>query len=133
MKRGEFVKGIRAVAFFITVAALVIAAASNPVVAFDGTMVLGRPTDCCITINVISNEPLDAYFEYDTQSGIYGNRTATITIECVIADPAQMSSPRGRNTPSIPKERRAAHSPSASRAIRIPREIRKPLMRNSTT
>jgi hypothetical protein len=81
MKRGEFVKGIRAVAFFITVAALVIAAASNPVVAFDGTMVLGRPTDCCITINMISNEPLDAYFEYGTQSGIYGNRTATSIVD----------------------------------------------------
>ena len=33
---------------------------------FDGTIVLGCPTDCCITINVLSNEPLHAYFEYGT-------------------------------------------------------------------
>ena len=81
MKRGEFVKGIRAVAFFITVAALVVAAANNPVVAFESTMVLGCPTDCCITINVLSNDSLEAYFEYGTQSGVYGDRTATSIIQ----------------------------------------------------
>jgi len=81
MKRGEFVKGVRAVAFFITVAALVVAAANNPVVAFEGTMVLGCPTDCCITINVLSNDSLEAYFEYGTQSGVYDDRTATSIIQ----------------------------------------------------
>ena len=48
---------------------------------FDGTIVLGCPTDCCITINVLSNDPLQAYFEYGTQSGIYDNRTATSIID----------------------------------------------------
>ena len=81
MKRGEFVKGIRAVAFFITVAALVVAAVGNPVGAFDGTIALGCPTDCCITINALSNEPIEAYFEYGTQPGVYDDRTATSIIQ----------------------------------------------------
>ena len=82
MKRPEFTerKGVRAIAFFITVAHLVVAAANNPAVAFDGTIVLGCPTDCCITINVLSNDPLEAYFEYGTQSGVYDGRTATSVI-----------------------------------------------------
>ena len=83
MKQGEFTKrtGIRTTAFFITVAALVVAAANEPVVAFDGTMVLGCPTDCCITINVLSNDPIEGYFEYGTQSGVYDDRTATSIIQ----------------------------------------------------
>ena len=48
---------------------------------FNGTIVLGCPTDCCITINVLSNNPLQAYFEYGTQSGVYHDWTATSIIE----------------------------------------------------
>ena len=48
---------------------------------FDGTIVLGCPTDCCITINVFSNEAFDAYFEYGTQSGMYDNCTATSIVD----------------------------------------------------
>jgi len=83
MKRDEFTKrtGIRAIAFFITVAALAVAVANGPGDAFDGTIVLGCPTDCCITINVLSNDSLEAYFEYGTQSGVYDDRTATSIIQ----------------------------------------------------
>jgi len=81
MKRGEFTKGLRAIAFFITVANLVVAAGNEPADAFDGTIVLGCPTDCCITLNVLSNEPLEAYFEYGTQPGVYEGRTAASIIQ----------------------------------------------------
>ena len=59
---------------------------------FDGTIVLGRPTDSSVTINVLSNDGLEAYFEYGTQSGVYTDQTATSAIEAgvpfedVIAD-----------------------------------------------
>jgi len=82
MKRLDLTKGISvgAVVFFVAAAGLTFAAGNGPAVAFDGTIVLGRPTDCCITINVLSNDPLEAYFEYGTQSGVYDDRTAASTI-----------------------------------------------------
>jgi len=51
---------------------------------FNGTIVLGRPTGCCITINVLSNDQLEAYFEYGTQSGVYTDQTATSTTEAEV-------------------------------------------------
>jgi hypothetical protein len=48
---------------------------------FNGTIVLGRPTDSSITINVLSDDQLETYFEYGTQSGVYTEQTATSTIE----------------------------------------------------
>ena len=38
-------------------------------VSFPGPELLGRPTDHSITINVVANTAIDAYFEYGTQSG----------------------------------------------------------------
>jgi len=40
-------------------------------VSFTGPELLGRPTDTSITINVVPNTAIDAYFEYGTQSGVY--------------------------------------------------------------
>lgn len=79
MKRHDLVKsvGVAAVAFLAAMANLAVAAEIGPTASLDGTIVLGRPTDCCITINVLSNDTLDAYFEYGTQSGVYDNLTAT--------------------------------------------------------
>ncbi len=83
MKRHDLVKsvGVVAVVFLAAMTNLAAAAEIGPTTSFDGTIVLGRPTDCCITINVLSNDSLDAYFEYGTQSGVYDNRTATSIID----------------------------------------------------
>ncbi|MHC4750405.1 MAG: metallophosphoesterase [Planctomycetota bacterium] len=48
---------------------------------FDGTIVLGCPTDNSVTMNVLSSDELEAYFDYGTQSGVYINQTATSSIE----------------------------------------------------
>ena len=47
-------------------------------VSFTGTELLGRPTDTSVTINVVANAALQAYFEYDTTPGGYANSTNTI-------------------------------------------------------
>jgi len=51
---------------------------------FDGTIALGRPTDSNITLNVLLNEDLEAYFEYGTASGTYTNQTTPATISATI-------------------------------------------------
>jgi uncharacterized repeat protein (TIGR02543 family) len=38
-------------------------------VTFSGPELLGRPTDHSITVNVVAEQALDAYFEYDTETG----------------------------------------------------------------
>jgi Chitobiase/beta-hexosaminidase C-terminal domain/IPT/TIG domain/Calcineurin-like phosphoesterase len=38
-------------------------------VSFPGPELLGRPTDHSVTINVVANAAIDAYFEYGTQAG----------------------------------------------------------------
>jgi len=83
MKRRDVLKsiGVGAVAFFVAMADPAVAADNGPAASFDGTIVLGCPTDCCVTINVLSNDPLDAYFEYGRQSGVYDNRTTTSIID----------------------------------------------------
>ncbi|UCG60106.1 MAG: metallophosphoesterase [Phycisphaerales bacterium] len=48
---------------------------------FDGTIVLGCPTESSVTINVLSNDRVEAYFEYGTESDAYTRQTATSTIE----------------------------------------------------
>ena len=40
-------------------------------VSFPGPELLGRPTDHSVTINVVANAALQAYFQYGTQSGVY--------------------------------------------------------------
>jgi len=83
MKRRDFLKTIT-----LGTAAFAVAPAGHPLSAdngladsFNGTIVLGRPTDCCLAVNVLSNELLEAYFEYGTQAGIYTDRTPASTLE----------------------------------------------------
>jgi hypothetical protein len=51
---------------------------------FDGTIALGRPTDSNITLNVLLNEDLDAYFEYGTASDTYTSQTSVVTISATV-------------------------------------------------
>jgi len=83
MNRRDFLKKLSfgTTAFAVAGATPSLFADNGPTDIFDGTIVLGRPTDCCITINVLSNDPLQAYFEYGKQSGVYNNQTPTSIIE----------------------------------------------------
>ena len=83
MKRRDFLKsiGVGTAAFAVARADLALLADNGPAGIFDGTMVLGRPTDSSIAINVLSEAALDAYFEYGTQSGAYTDQTTTSAIQ----------------------------------------------------
>lgn len=82
MKRRDFLKKISVgtAALAVGTADVALLADNGPTGIFDGTIVLGRPTDSSITINVLSNDQLEAYFEYGTQSGVYADWTATSKI-----------------------------------------------------
>ncbi|MHC4631956.1 MAG: purple acid phosphatase family protein [Planctomycetota bacterium] len=69
---------------YVNTAEVAFLASSGLAAVFNGTIVLGRPTDSSITINVLSNDQLEAYFEYGTQSGVYTDQTATSTIEAAV-------------------------------------------------
>jgi len=69
---------------FVSTAEVAFVTSSGPASVFNGTIVLGRPTDSSITINALSNDQLEAYFEYGTQSGVYTNQTATSVIEAAV-------------------------------------------------
>jgi len=43
--------------------------------AFNGTVILGSPTDTSMTASFLSAETLEAYVEYGVQSGMYTNQT----------------------------------------------------------
>jgi len=76
--------GIVTVVFLVTVANLALPADERPTVTFDGTIILGCPTDSSINMNVLSNDQLEAYLEYGTLSGVYTNRTAISKIEATV-------------------------------------------------
>jgi len=42
---------------------------------FDGTIVLGRPTDTSIAVSVLAGDALDVYFEYGIAPGVYAFQT----------------------------------------------------------
>jgi hypothetical protein len=46
---------------------------------FTGTELLGCPTDSSVTVNVVAQETLEAYFQFGTQSGVYTDQTAVST------------------------------------------------------
>ena len=144
MKRRDFLKkiGLGTATFAVAGADPALPADNGLTGIFDGTIVLGRPTACCISLNVLSNDRLEAYFEYGTQSGVYTDQTHTSTIECllkmsshiccpihditigcVFASPAPASLGKDRSIPSIPREHRAVHLPLVSRAIRTPNAV----------
>ncbi|MHC4631957.1 MAG: metallophosphoesterase [Planctomycetota bacterium] len=83
MKRRDFLKKISVgtAAFAMGTPDFALLADNGLTGIFGGTIVLGRPTDSSITINVLSNDQLEAYFEYGTQSGVYTDQTTTSAIE----------------------------------------------------
>ena len=50
-------------------ASLMLSSNARGQVGFPGPELLGRPTDHSVTINVVTDTAIDAYFEYGTQSG----------------------------------------------------------------
>ena len=62
----------KVLSFLLGLLAMVMSASSmRAQVSFPGPELLGRPTDHSVTINVVANTAIDAYFEYGTQSGLY--------------------------------------------------------------
>ncbi len=60
----------RALSFVIALlAGMLLSASAQGQVTFPGPELLGRPTDHSVTINVVANVAIDAYFEYGTQQG----------------------------------------------------------------
>ncbi len=51
-------------------------AQSGDAINFTAVELLGRVTNCSVTVNLVANESLEAYFEYGTQSGNYSNSTS---------------------------------------------------------
>jgi len=56
----------------------VVAGFALPVDVYADDILLGRPTDNSITVNVIPDLSGDAYFEYGTTSGVYDSNTSVI-------------------------------------------------------
>jgi len=94
MKRRDFLRsiGVGAAAWAVSGTGYALARDNSRVGSFEGTIVLGNPTDCGITLNVLSNRSLEVYFEYGTQLGIYVDRTLPslidpgLSFECAIAE-----------------------------------------------
>jgi hypothetical protein len=62
----------KVLSFLIVLLATMLSAPSiRAQVSFPGPELLGRPTDHSVSINVVANAAIDAYFEYGTQSGLY--------------------------------------------------------------
>jgi len=49
-------------------------------VTFTGQELLGRPTQSSVTINAVANQPLDAYIQYGTQTGVYTGQTNIVSL-----------------------------------------------------
>ena len=45
---------------------------------FTATELLGRPTDSSVVLNVLSEQTLETYFEFGTESGVYTNQTSVM-------------------------------------------------------
>ena len=48
-------------------------------VTFTAPELLCRPTDHSVTVNIVANQTIEAYFEYGTTPGVYPNHTGTAT------------------------------------------------------
>lgn len=49
----------------------------DPVVAFLAAELLGRPTNDSMTINIVADMAIEAYFEYGTETGVYTAQTTS--------------------------------------------------------
>ena len=47
---------------------------------FTGIELLARPTNNSVTINVVADAALQAYFQYGTTSGVYTSQTGTVSV-----------------------------------------------------
>lgn|GEM_PF-4493808 len=47
------------------------------------SLILGRPTDRSVTVNLLANRPIEGYFEYGSLPGRYDARS---TAQIVLAD-----------------------------------------------
>jgi phosphodiesterase/alkaline phosphatase D-like protein len=47
---------------------------------FNGSIILGRPTNTSITVSLLSNDTLETYLEYGITPGVYTNQTSIINI-----------------------------------------------------
>ncbi len=70
--------------FIMLTAAAILYTASSELHAQDGVNFTGqellcRPTNSSVTINVVADQPLDAYFEYGTQPGVYTAQTDVVS------------------------------------------------------
>ena len=64
-------------------------AQAAPLQAIEGfNILLGRPTDDSITVNVIPDQSGDISFEYGTVSGVYGSHTDAIS--CTVDEPVEV-------------------------------------------
>jgi len=83
MRRRDFLKEIGGSAVLLAMArAEQVLPPEEPVVAmFEGTVVLGNPTERSITLNVLASDPLEAFVEYGTHSGVYPEQTLPAPLE----------------------------------------------------
>ena len=68
---------VSALAFIVIMGAIFQVYAN--IVTLTGTELLGRPTDNSVTVNVVADTALQAYFEYGTSPGVYTGRTGLIS------------------------------------------------------
>jgi hypothetical protein len=63
---------------FLVLIALSFVPGEVEAVNFLGTELLCRPTDNSVTVNVVADAPLQIYFKYGTESGVYPNQTSAM-------------------------------------------------------
>jgi hypothetical protein len=89
VSRRDFLKGTAAAtaaAGGIVPAARIADAAGNNdsrtcALSFQGTELLGRPTDSSIILNAVADAGIEAYVEYGKASGVYSDKTAVVTAD----------------------------------------------------
>jgi hypothetical protein len=78
MKRSRFFKVLTlslAAVILVSCVSLVLSAPGDEAT-FLGTELLGCVTDSSVTVNVVTQESIEAYFEYGTESGVYTDETS---------------------------------------------------------
>jgi hypothetical protein len=74
---------IKRIVLFIGLFAFLIGLSASPsklsALTFTGPELLARPTDTSVTVHVVADTALQAYFEYGTTSAVYAGQTGTIT------------------------------------------------------
>lgn len=72
-------KSLKVLAFAAMAAAMLLPSRAQQAVSFPGPELLGRPTDTSITVHVVANAAIDAYFQYGTEPGSYTAETAPVS------------------------------------------------------